>query len=401
MLFSGFSATYKFAKYSSVRILFCNIIFMRNCIGVSTRFKCTKVVSNSITKKKTTDEAPWRIIFFGSDDFSLASLKPLTAKLRTGTLLSELGVVSSPGTIVHKFATDENLPIHEWPPATSILQNYDLGMVVAYGKLIPAEMINSLPLGILNVHGSLLPRWRGAAPVEHAIMNGDTETGVTIFRIKPEKFDIGDIVRQYRCSIAPNETAVEVRTRLATFGAKLLLECVRDLPRCVTMATSQPSEGVSYAPKLTPSYAQLTWNNQTAQQVYNRHRALAHIHPLTTWWYGRPVRLQNISLAPVSQQTTFKPQNSTASSCKSALDFLNDIQPVNRANSDSNSRPGRIKYSHKSKVLTIECADGASVICDNLRVLQKKMSATDFYNGFLSKVSEADWVFGVQSREVG
>ncbi|RZF37380.1 hypothetical protein LSTR_LSTR009731 [Laodelphax striatellus] len=399
MMFSGISASYQSAKCSSVRILFCNILFMRNCIDVSVRLKCTKVDTDSIAKKKIADEAPWRIIFFGSDDFSLASLKPLTAKLRTGTLLSELGVVSSPGTVIHKFATDENLPIHEWPPANNILQNYDLGMVVAYGKLIPGEIINALSLGILNVHGSLLPRWRGAAPIEHAIMNGDTETGVTVFRIRPEKFDIGDIVRQYRCPIAPNETAVEVRSKLATFGAKLLLECVRDLPRCVTMATPQSSEGVTYAPKLTPSYALLSWNSQSAQQIYNRHRALAHVHPLTTWWYGRPVRLHHIALAPVSQHTSSAPHNST-SSCQSALDFLNDIQPASRTNEEGSSRPGRIRYSHKSKVLTIECADGASVVCDRLRVLQKQMSATDFYNGFLSKVSEADWVFGVQSREV-
>ncbi|XP_021923687.1 methionyl-tRNA formyltransferase, mitochondrial isoform X2 [Zootermopsis nevadensis] len=100
--------------------------------------------------------------------------------------------------------------------------------------------------GMLNVHASLLPRWRGAAPIIYAILNGDSETGVTIMQIKPRKFDIGNIVLQERCPIAPTDTAPVLKERLAELGSKLLQETLKDLPRCLHESVPQPESGVTY-----------------------------------------------------------------------------------------------------------------------------------------------------------
>ena len=123
----------------------------------------------------------------------------------------------------------------------------DLGVVVAFGQLLPPALLDAIPNGYVNVHFSLLPRWRGAAPVERAILAGDTETGVCIMRIE-EGLDTGPVYARVRTPIDPVETAGDLRARLVALGTPLLVET---LP-AVMSAVPEPQEGeVTYAEKLT------------------------------------------------------------------------------------------------------------------------------------------------------
>uniref|UniRef100_A0A8D8YHV2 Methionyl-tRNA formyltransferase, mitochondrial n=2 Tax=Cacopsylla melanoneura TaxID=428564 RepID=A0A8D8YHV2_9HEMI len=362
----------------------------------------------SCKSKKKKLEAPWRILFFGTDEFSVKSLHLLSAKYQTHTLISKLEVVSSEKgkhSPVIKFAKDEKLVLHHWPVDPDIIKdNYDIGIVVSFGHLIPSKIIDAFPLGMINVHGSILPRWRGAAPIVHAILSGDHETGISIIRIRPKHFDRGEIVRQYRCPISPHDTAGELHTRLAEVGGQLLLDCVRDMPRCVLNAPAQPEEGATYAKKIDASYSLIDWNNMSSVQVYNLHRALGHVYPLLTQWNGVKVKLHNITLDTSHQCRSEQSMNNadqlnsdvgkqSTQHLSSALSFLSGAQsttPTKRTAVETertSGEPGLVTFDKENKVIRIKCIDGKSVLCSQITVSgKKKMSAVDFSNGFICKV---------------
>ena len=139
---------------------------------------------------------------------------------------------------------------------------FDLGVVVAFGMILPATALAVPVRGFVNLHFSLLPRWRGAAPVERAILNGDEETGVTLMVID-EGLDTGPMVATVATSISPTETAGELTERLADLGAELLARHVGDLGRGGITASPQPSAGATYADRITPQDAELsaTWSS--------------------------------------------------------------------------------------------------------------------------------------------
>src|SRR6185295_5245960 len=125
----------------------------------------------------------------------------------------------------------------------------DAAVVAAYGLLLPAPVLAEPRLGCLNVHASLLPRWRGAAPIQRAILAGDSETGVTIMQMD-EGLDTGPMLLQRAIPIAPQTTAGELTGRLAADGVRLMLDALERLSAGTLTARRQPSEGVTYAAKL-------------------------------------------------------------------------------------------------------------------------------------------------------
>ncbi|CAG2182376.1 unnamed protein product, partial [Oppiella nova] len=133
------------------------------------------------------------VVFYGSDEFSLETLKVLNHDFKrhtsgdTTALITRLEVVlSSRHNIISRFAQQNQLTSHEFPYELPP-KMYDLGVVSSFGYLIPNRAIKACRLGMLNIHGSLLPRWRGAAPVNYAVLHGDPITGITIMRVKPKK----------------------------------------------------------------------------------------------------------------------------------------------------------------------------------------------------------------------
>jgi methionyl-tRNA formyltransferase len=133
---------------------------------------------------------------------------------------------------VKDFASDQKLPVHDWD---NVKQNrefccdFDIGLVVSFGHLIPENMINSFSQGMLNVHASLLPKYRGASPIIYAIKNHEQKTGVSIMKIKPQKFDIGDVLAIKEVTIADDILMPQLHDKLANVGAELLVECLRNL----------------------------------------------------------------------------------------------------------------------------------------------------------------------------
>ena len=150
----------------------------------------------------------------------------------------------------------------------------DVMVVVAYGQILPASLINAPRLGTLNVHASLLPRHRGPAPIEWAILSGDPETGVTIMQMDPG-VDTGPILMQEPVSIGSQETAGQLEGRLAQLGGRLLVRALQEFADGRVQPTPQPSEGATHAPRLRSEDGKLNPASMSADEIDRRVRALA------------------------------------------------------------------------------------------------------------------------------
>lgn len=148
----------------------------------------------------------------------------------------------------------------------------DLIVVVAYGLILPAALLELPPLGCINLHASLLPAYRGAAPIERAIMDGAKETGVTVMAVSPD-LDAGDIILQEGLPIGPEDTGGMLRERLARIGARLLRQTVDEIALGRACRQPQDPAGVTYAPPLRREEERLDWS-ENALALYNKIRAL-------------------------------------------------------------------------------------------------------------------------------
>ena len=167
-------------------------------------------------------------------------------------------------------------------------------MVAAYGLILPAWVLALPRLGCINIHGSLLPRWRGAAPVQRAIEAGDAATGICIMQMD-EGLDTGDILRQQSLAIAPDDTSASLSQRLAELGAVLLLQTLQDLAHGTVERQPQPAEGVSYAHKIDKAEAPIDWH-QDAAVIERRIRAFDPFPGATFQWQGETVKLWRAAL---------------------------------------------------------------------------------------------------------
>jgi methionyl-tRNA formyltransferase len=168
----------------------------------------------------------------------------------------------------------------------------DVAVVVAYGLLLPKAVLEAPRLGCINGHASLLPRWRGAAPIQRAIMAGDRETGMMVMRME-EGLDTGPVGLVEKCAIEPDMTAGDLHDRLMGVGAALVVEALARLERNTLTFAPQAVEGVTYARKIDKSETRVDWN-RSATEVHNHIRGLS---PFPGAWSeieigGRPERLK-------------------------------------------------------------------------------------------------------------
>lgn len=178
-----------------------------------------------------------------------------------------------------KLAAQGHAPVHQpaalrgpadWAPL--LAWRPDVLVVVAYGLILPRPVLELMPLGCLNVHASLLPRWRGAAPIERALLAGDTETGLTVMRMDAG-LDTGPILLQQRVPIGSLDTGGSLRERLADLSGPLLLRALDGLARGALVPTAQSTEGVTYARKLDKGEAVIDWR-RPAIEIERQIRAL-------------------------------------------------------------------------------------------------------------------------------
>jgi len=227
-----------------------------------------------------------RIVFFGTPDFAVTSLAAL---VEAGHRVC--GVFSQPDrpvgrhqgklrpTPVKEFALLHNIPVFQPEKlrdgvALAQLRELDPELIVtaAYGKLVPDDILALPPKGCINVHGSLLPKYRGAAPIQWAVLNGDAETGVTIMDMAHE-MDAGDIIAQISTPIGPEETAGELFDRLAALGGKLLVETVEKIAAGTARRAPQDPSQATLAPMISKKMSPVDWT-RSARQIHDQIRGL-------------------------------------------------------------------------------------------------------------------------------
>ena len=225
-----------------------------------------------------------RLLYFGTPDFAVPSLRALGASAHT-----LVGVVSQPDRPRGRGRTIEDTPVkraatelgvdvlqtesvgEESALAWMRARSPELGVVVAFGQFIP-KSVRELPrLGLINGHASLLPRWRGAAPIEWAIDAGDARTGISVMRVVRE-MDAGDVCLSRETAIGPDETAGELTTRLAALAAQALVAAVDELDSGRAVFVPQDAAGVTLAPKLDRGFAKLDFS-LPAERLLRRIRA--------------------------------------------------------------------------------------------------------------------------------
>lgn len=304
-----------------------------------------------------------RTIFLGTPEFAVPSLRALAAaghelvavftqpdrpKGRGGQL------ASSP---VKLAALDLGLPVHQPErirrpePVDSLRQMApDLMVVVGYGQIIPQTIINIPPRGILNVHASLLPKYRGAAPVQWAIADGESETGVTIMQIDAG-LDTGDMLTKRSVTIGPDEGAPELSARLAEVGAALLMETIDAIASGRAAPERQNEADATLAPILKKEDGLVNWS-RSASEIYNRFRGFSP-------WPGA--------------YTTFRGQMLT----------LTSLRPV----SLPSLAPGSLHVEKRS--LIAGCGGGTAVeLLEVQPAGKKRMAASAFVNGYGPKSME-------------
>jgi len=262
-----------------------------------------------------------RIIFMGTAELACASLDALCRE----PALEVIAVVSQPDkpkgrdlklqpTPVKAAALAAGLPVLQPARARDPLfiehvrqLQPDLIVVAAYGQILPQALLDVPRFGCLNVHTSLLPKYRGAAPIQWAILEGETETGVTLMKMDAG-LDTGGILTQVATPIAPEDSAQTLHDRLARLGGELLVKAIPDYIAGQIAPRPQPQEGVSYARKITREDGQLDWT-QPARALWNRVRAFTPWPGAFTFQHteGKPRLLLKIWSAKVEEGSSARP----------------------------------------------------------------------------------------------
>lgn len=172
----------------------------------------------------------------------------------------------------------------------------DLIIVVAYGQILPQGILDLPKFGCVNVHTSLLPKYRGASPIQSAILNGETETGVTIMKMDAG-LDTGEIISQARTPVLPDDNSQTLHDRLAQLGAELLIETIPDYVAGKILPKPQPGEGASYAAKIKKEDGKIDWN-EPAEKILNRLRAFTPWPGIFTFLPGEPEQIVRATTNP-------------------------------------------------------------------------------------------------------
>ncbi|KAI9230238.1 MAG: formyl transferase [Piptocephalis tieghemiana] len=218
----------------------------------------------------------------------------------------------------------------------------DVGVVVSFGYFLPSRLLEQFPQGCINVHPSLLPRFRGAAPIQHAILQGDTETGVTVQEVSPKAFDAGKILSQVRVPLPPDVDYPSLEATLSDVGSHLLLDTLRNYVERKANARNQEGEG-QLASKVTKEMAKARWGEQTALEMTRAHRALGHRTPIFSTFRGMRIQLRDMVIDEASKDHLVYP-------------------------------PGTVTWTSGKRVdhVRIQCADGTSIRVRRIRLEGKR-----------------------------
>lgn len=304
-----------------------------------------------------------RVVFMGTPDFAAASLTEL---LEQG--FDVVGVFTQPDkpkgrgmetgfSPVKEIALKHNIPVFQpskMRDGTALKQIEELApdilAVVAYGRILPDDILAVPKLGAVNVHGSLLPKYRGAAPIQWSVINGDERTGVTTMFLASE-MDAGDIIYTEETEIGEYETSGELFDRLKLMGAKLLVKTLRDIEAGTAPRRAQEHDKATYAPMLDKALSPIDWNREPRM-------ILKQIYGLQPW----PVATMELEGA------------------------LYRVFAADYTDTKTAKVPGSVVSTDKGGI-EIACADGETLLVKELQAPGKKrMAAADFLRGHKLKI---------------
>lgn len=304
---------------------------------------------------------PLRLIFMGTPDFAVPTLRELAASgheiaavyTRAPKPGGRRGLALQP-TPVEQEARRLGIPVFTpktLKTAEALAEfrahNADAAVVVAYGMILPQVILDAPRLGCYNLHASLLPRWRGAAPINRAIMAGDAESGVMVMKMDAG-LDTGDVAMGERISISDAMTASDLHDRLAAIGAGLMVRAMAALEGGELTLRKQPGDGVTYAAKIDKAEARIDWSKPA-------HAVLRHIHGLSPF----PGAWSEVELD--GEAVRLKILRCELAAGSGAL----------------HADPGTVLDDH----LTIACGEGAIRIIELQRAGKAPMQAADFLRG--------------------
>jgi len=256
------------------------------------------------------------IIFAGTPEFSVAALESLvSSRHRVVAVYTQPDRPAGRGqqvtmSAVKQCALKHELPVEQPqtlkdPAAVEKLAQWsaDLMIVVAYGLLLPRAVLETPRLGCVNIHASLLPRWRGAAPIQRAIQAGDAQSGVTIMQMDVG-LDTGPMLLERVTAIGARETASTLHDRLAALGAEAIIEAIEAIAAGAAQPREQPKEGATYAAKIRKEEALIDWR-QPATQIDRQVRAFNPWPIAETRWNAQQLRVWEAS--PVTKETSAAP----------------------------------------------------------------------------------------------
>lgn len=256
------------------------------------------------------------IIFMGTPDFAKESLKCLVeAKHNILAVVTNpdkpqgrgMKMIASP---VKQYALENGLEIYQPEKVrnnTEFIEKMkalkpDVICVVAYGKILPQELLDIPKLGCINVHGSLLPKYRGAAPIQWAVLNGDKTTGITTMYMDIG-MDTGDMILKEEVDIGEDETTGELWERLSKIGGNLLVETLKEIEKGIAPREKQGND-YTLAPMLNKEMAKIDWENKTAEEIKNLVRGLNPIMGAYTFLNGKKIKFWKVSIATEDELIT-------------------------------------------------------------------------------------------------
>ncbi len=288
-----------------------------------------------------------RIVFMGSPDFAVPALEQVIEHHRVVLVVTRPDkpkgrgkrVVSPPVKVVAEAA---GVPVAQ-PKSVKGKKfrarlaevSADVGVVVAYGKILPPAVLEAFPHGCLNIHASLLPKYRGAAPIQWALIEGETETGVTIMRLD-EGMDTGPALLERRVPISPEDNAGTLSERLSALGAEMLLEALERIENGSAVFREQKHDAATYAPMLAKEDGIVDWN-QAAEAVANRIRGVDPWPGAVTTLDGQPLKLFAASLTPGDDANDAEPGQVVAVdeqglhiACRQGVCVVSEVQAAGR-----------------------------------------------------------------------
>ncbi len=288
-----------------------------------------------------------RIVFMGTPQFAVPSLKKLLESKHSiegvvtvpdkpqgrGQKLSESPVKIFAIGLGLKVLTPENLNDENFIRSLKEM-NPDLIAVVAF-RILPEEVFSLPPQGTINLHASLLPKYRGAAPINWAIINGETKTGITTFYIR-KKVDTGDMILQREIAIGPDETFGELHERMANLGAEMLVETIDMAERGEVQLLKQDDSLATRAPKITPEHCRIDWSKK-AREITNLIRGLSPTPGAYTIFRGRSLKVLRAeaigeTVHPENFGEAVEPDKPESVRIRTGCGFLNllEVQPESK-----------------------------------------------------------------------